>query len=339
MAVADLNADGRPDIVAARLDTGSLFVYLNDGRGGFTTAGSSPVAAGPSPEDVAIADVNGDGHLDVAVTNHETDALTVLLGNGQGQLASTPQSLVRVGSRPHQHGIATGDFNADGRADLAVDSRDDDAVFVIHGDGRGRFADTRARLPVGRAPYWRLRAADVNGDRRADIITTNSEGASVAVLLATADGFTAPRLVPTERSPFAVAIGDVNGDRHPDLAIAHYQVAPGTPDRLTILLGNGTGRFVPAPGSPFPTGRSSTAVAIGDVDGDGVGDVAVANTASNDVSLLFGGTSGLREAAGSPISVGEAPTSVVLADLDADGRAEILTANWGSGDVTVRSSR
>ena len=338
VAVADLNADGRPDIMAARLDTGTLSVYLSDGQGRFRVAPGSPFAAGPAPEDIATADFNRDGRVDVAVTNHETDHLTVLFGDGKGGLAASPESRVRAGSRPHQHGLAAGDFNGDGQADLTIDSRDDDAVFVLHGDGRSGFRGPREQHSVGRAPYWRVRAGDLNGDRRTDIVTTDSEGASVTVLLSNERGFASRRLSIDPR-PFAVAIGDLNGDRHPDLAVVHYQVNAGGSDRVTILLGDGTGAFAPASGSPFPTGRASTDVAIGDINGDGIGDVAVANNGSDDVTVLYGSTSSLRAAEGSPFSAGDAPTSIVVADVNGDRRAEVITGNWGSGDVTVRSNR
>ena len=338
VAVADLDKDGNADVVAARLDTGTLWVYLGDGQGRFRAAAGSPFAAGPSPEDIAIADFNRDGRLDVVVTNHDTNHVTMLLGEGTGRLTVASNSPVRVGSRPHQHGLAVGDFDGDGDADLALDSRDDDAVFVLAGDGRGGLAGAPQRQAVGRAPYWRVRAGDVNGDNRVDIVTTNSEGASITLLLSNPRGFIA-RHIPTDRSPFAAAIGDVNGDRHADIAVAHYRVNPGGRDRVTVLLGDGSGAFTPAAGSPFPTGQSSTAVAIGDANGDEVGDVVVANIASNDVTLIYGSSSGLHEAAGSPLRVGEGPTAVTVADLDGDRDAEIITANWGSGDVTIRSSR
>lgn len=179
-----MNADAKLDILAARLDVGTLSVYLGDGHAGFREARGSPFAVGNQPEDLAVADFNGDGRPDVAVANHETDYVTVLLGDGTGGLALAPESPVHVPSRPHPHGVAHGEFNGDGHPDLAVESRDEDAVLVLYGDGKGAFSRKPERLAVGRSPYWRLRAGDLNADGRHDLVTTNNEGASVSVLLA-----------------------------------------------------------------------------------------------------------------------------------------------------------
>lgn len=338
VVVRDMNADAKLDILAARLDAGTLSVYLGDGHAGFREAKGSPFAVGNQPEDLAVADFNGDGRPDVAVANHETDYLTVLFGDGTGGLALAPQSPVHVPSRPHPHGVAHGEFNGDGHPDLAVESRDEDTVLVLYGDGKGAFSRKPERLAVGRSPYWRLRAGDLNADGRHDLVTTNNEGASVSVLLADrGGGFRPAKHFSTAKGPFAVAIGDVNGDGRTDLAVAH--LSEGGPERdleaVTILLGRGDGAFTPAPDSPFQAGKSSTAVAIGDFDGDGIGDVAVANMGSDDVTVLLGGRSGLWPAKGSPFSVGKGPTSVALGDLNGDGRADIVTGNWGSGDVSL----
>lgn len=337
VAVNDLNKDGKPDILASNIDSGSLSVHLGDGQGGFQEAERSPFPAGNNPEDLAVGDFNGDGRLDVAVANHATDYVTVLLGDGKGGFAAAPGSPVNVPSRPHPHGVTAGDFNGDGRLDLALESRDESVVLVLYGNGEGEFLGGAKRFAVGRWPYWKLRAGDLNHDGRADIVTTNVEGSSVSVLLADGvGGFQAAKNIPTAKAPFAVAIGDVNGDGRADLAVAHRRGGPETDlDGLTILLGDGTGGFSAIPESPLKAGESPTAVAVGDYDGDGFGDLVVANMGSHDVTVFLGGRSGLREAEASPIPVGEGPSAVAIADLNADGKADILTGNWGSGDVSA----
>jgi FG-GAP-like repeat/FG-GAP repeat len=148
-------------------------------------------------------------------------------------------------------------------------------------------------------------------------------------------------LFPANARPFALAIGDLNGDKIPDLAIANYSghLTDPTDDRITVLLGSGDGTLRPAPGSPFKTGSAPTNVAVGDVNGDGIMDVAVGNYGSNNVTLLFGSRSGLIPAPYSPITVGQAPASIAVDDLNGDGKADIVTANSKDNTLSVLLSR
>ena len=330
-AIGDLNRDGRNDIAATAGN--AVFVFLGDGRGGFERSARSPFGAGENPSDLVLADFNRDGHLDAAVANHETDYLSVLIGDGNGALADP--SRVPVPSRTHPHGIAAGDFNADGHPDVAVESWEEDTVLVVHGNGRGTFAVEPVRLAVGLKPYYKLRAGELNADGRDDLVTTNMGGNSVSVVCSGPRGLTQAamtfRIAP---SPFAIAIGDVTGDRIPDLAVAHrWGSLDPKFDGLTVLIGKGTCAFAPSSDSPLKVGASPTAVAIGDVDADGIGDIATANMASNDVTVLLARGSGWRAAPGSPFSVGPGPSAIALGDLNGDRRADIVVST--GSDVTI----
>ena len=331
IAVADVNRDGHADILAARTDSGTVSAYVGDGRGAFSLSGGKAFAAGENPEDIAVGDFNEDGLTDLAIANHETAYATVLIGDGTGGFAPASPARLAVPSRPHPHGVAAGDFDGDRHLDVAIESWQEDTVLIFKGNGKVGFSMQPTRLAVGRTPYWKLRAGDLNGDGRADLVTTNTGGSSVSLSCA-------PEPVATARVPFAVAIGDVNGDRRPDLAVAHRS---GGPDRsldgLTVLLGNGNCAFDAA--SPLQAGLSPTAIAIGDINGDGIGDIAAANMQGDNVTVLLGGRSGLRPAPGSPVTVGNGPSAIAVADLNRDGKADIVTGNWESGDVSVVLSR
>jgi hypothetical protein len=137
--IADLNNDGKSDIVVANEQSNNVTILLGDGRGGFTQAKGSPFPAGHDPNDIAIGDFNRDGKLDLAFANHEEKHLTVLLGNGQGGFTPALNSPFAVEVQPHTHGVATGDLNGDGKLDLVTDSWGNNQVSVLFGDGKGSF--------------------------------------------------------------------------------------------------------------------------------------------------------------------------------------------------------
>src|SRR5204862_441374 len=132
---------------------------------------------------------------------------------------------------------------------------------------------------------------------------------------------------PVGTGPQSVAVGDFNRDGKPDLATANT-----SSNTVTILLGNGTGGFSQAAGSPVAVGAGPQSVAVGDFNRDGKPDLATANAGSNNVTILLGnGAGGFSQAAGSPVAVGNPPFSVAAGDFDHDGKPDLATAN-GDGN-------
>jgi hypothetical protein len=342
--IADFNGDGKLDIVVANEQSDNATVLLGDGKGGFTEAKGSPFTAGQSLNDIAIGDFNGDGKPDLAFANHEQKSLTVLLGDSQGSFRPAPGSPVTVTSNPHTHGVAAGDFNGDGKLDLVTDSWAENKVTVVLGDGHGSFSSPGTQFAVGKMPYQRVRVSDINGDGNADIITTNLEGDNVTILISDGrGGFKQPTgsPFPCGDSPFFVAIGDINKDGKPDLAIVNSpSSAAGRSgkDGLTILLGDGAGGFKMMAGSPFATGKIPNRLAIGDVNGDGVADVVVTNTDSNNVTLFLMSDKG-NVASSSTMAVGKKPKGIAIGDLNGDGKADIVAANNGDNNITILLSK
>jgi hypothetical protein len=340
VAIADFNGDGKLDIVTANEQSGDASVLLGDGKGGFSPAPGSPFPDGHSPNDIAVGDFNRDGWLDLAFANHETQHLTVLLGDGRGGFAPAPHSPFTVAVRPHTHGIATGDFNGDGNLDLVTDSWAEDRLELLFGDGKGSFTTPSTYVAVGKHPYQRVRVADLNGDGKANIVSPNLEGDNVTILLSDGKGgFRQPpgSPFPCGDSPFNVAIGDVNGDGIPDLVIVNSPSS--TTDRsgqdgLTILIGDDRGGFMMMHGSPFVVAKRPNMVAIGDVNGDGVADVVVSNPDSDTITIFMMSRKGSVTARSTLLAPGH-PKGLAIRDLNGDDKAEIVVTNSATNTVTV----
>ena len=171
-ALADLNGDGKPDIVAANFAGNSITVLLANGTGGFTPAAGSPFGVGTDPQSVAIADLNGDGKPDIVTANFGGNNITVLFGNGLGAFTAAPGSPFVVGAAPTS--LAVGDFNGDGKLDIVTANSADNTITVLLGDGLGGFAAAAGSpFAVGTNPVSTA-LGDFNRDGKLDILTANS---------------------------------------------------------------------------------------------------------------------------------------------------------------------
>jgi len=308
-------------------------VLLGNGRGGFTPAPGSPINVGAHL--IAVGDVNNDRNPDLALTHHDSFGVVVLLGTGDGKFAPAGGSpfAAHQGARAHNHGLALGDVNSDGRLDITTSNQDDNSVSVLLGDGRGGFTPAPGSpFAVGRAPYPHA-VGDVNGDGNLDIVTPNVGSNNVTVLLGDGrGGFTPAANSPyvVAARPYYVAVGDVSGDGKPDLITTHDDI-----NLMTTLVGDGRGGFTAAPASPFDLGRRAYKLVAADVNRDGRTDLIIGTEAHDSVTvLLSNGRGDYTPAAGSPYTAGRNPR-VAVGDVNGDGRPDIVTANNGSRDITV----
>lgn len=341
---ADFNNDKFPDLAITSETDSSVTILLGNGKGGFTEAENSPFFAGPIPNDICIKDFNKDGNMDLAFANHEEKYLTVLLGEGEGNFTSAPKSPFRTEGIPHVHGIAAGDFNNDGRLDLVTDSWGNDNLEILFGDGINLFKTSGTFLKVGKRPYQRHRVADLNGDGMDDIVTTNTESNNTTVLLANGKGgFNEAKGSPFAcgDNPFGLAIGDINADGNPDLAIINSpsSMAEGKgKNGLTVLLSDGTGKFTTMKGSPYEAGKIPSRIAIGDINGDGVNDIVTSDNNSNKIYLFLMNRKG-SVSSNKIITVGNHPKGVAIADLNGDRKIDIVVCNQLDNDCTIIISK
>ncbi len=242
----------------------------------------------------------------------------------------SPPTNFPVGTAPSS--VAVGDFNGDGFQDLAVANSGSNDVTVLLGDGLGGFTPAPGSpFAVGTGPVS-VAIGDFNLDGILDLAVANQSTNDVSVFLGDGlGGFTAAPGSPfgVGTGPVSVAIGDFNLDGILDLAVANQ----GTND-VSVFLGDGLGGFTPAPGSPFGVGTGPASVAVGDFNGDGFQDLAVANSGSNTVYILLGNGTG-SFIAGANFPVGTNPRSVAVGDFNGDLIQDLAVANQGSNDVSV----
>ena len=225
--------------------------------------------------------------------------------------------------------MALGDFNGDGKQDIAVAQWAPGMLSVALGDGTGNFGPpTTYNTGSGSAG---VAIGDFNGDGRQDIAVINVGSSNVSIFIGDGTGtFNGPTNYPTDILPYDVAVGDFNGDGKQDLAVA----ASGG-FTVSILLGDGAGHF----SSPtnFNAGVSPQSVVVGDFNNDGKQDVAVINDyypSTDRVSILLGDGAG-NLGAPTAIVVGTNAGSIALADLNGDGNQDLVVANYESNNISI----
>lgn len=324
-AILDQDGDGHRDLILTA--AGGVRILAGDGSGGFDE--QEAVDAGEHPVGLAAGDLDEDGRVDLAVANHETRYVTLLLGGPDG-LSSGKRVRLPVDVSPHLHAVALGDVDEDGHLDLVVDDRDRERLRIYRGAGDGTF-EPAGGVPLGEDPYRGMTLADVDGDGHLDAVTPNRR--SVAVRLGDGSGrFPSggnldSRAVP----PFSTAAGDFDGDGVVDVAAGSGE----GPGALALWLGTGAGTFDPAPGSPYTIATGPTALGAADVDGDGVDDVLATCWDGAELALLLGG----QERRVVRIELEDHPWGVAAGDLNGDGRVDLVATNGGGPRIFLLLAR
>jgi hypothetical protein len=314
IAVGDFNGDGKLDTVTADSDSGTISIQLGEGNGSLAPV-SQQVFVGGVPNAIVAADFNGDGHLDLATANGQIsgqgDTITVLTNNGSASFPS--YATYTVGNDPRA--IVVGDFNGDGKPDLAVANYDDDTVSILLNLGNGEFA-APVNYAVGKGPIS-LAVGDFNGDGRTDIVVADYESPEVDLLLNKGGGaFLNAIPYMLNDNPDSVAVGDFNGDGYPDIATASY-----SGDDVEVLTNSGHGGFGPA--VSYPIGSAAASIVAADFNGDSKTDLAV-TTGSSGVDVLLANSSG-GFAAASSVFTGPA-SELTVGDLNGDSKPDLIVA-------------
>jgi len=333
VAAGDFNGDGKTDLAVTNYTDNTVSILLGNGDGTFQPAVTYPTGANGSLA-IAAGDFNHDGNLDLAVAANgcvtcSSGSIVVLLGNGDG----TFQAPITTISYDSIDTLAVGDFNGDGKLDLAVGAWSNGGqVDIFLGNGDGTFT-AGGVYPTGvensQAPD--IAVGDFNGDGKLDLATANGYSSNnVSILLGNGDGTFQPQVqYPAGLAAWGIIAADLNGDGKLDVAVANSDPSANT---VSVLLGKGDGTL--ASHVDYPTGVGPIRLASGDFNGDGKVDLAVADEYSNTVSILFGNGDGTFQAK-QDFAVGNGPGGIVAKDFSGGGVADIAVTNYGSNSVSI----
>lgn len=350
VGAADINGDGKLDLIVANSNGHSVSVLLNTGVLAsmiITFDTRVPFDTGDSPTSLATGDLNGDGRPDLIVANSVDSSVSVLLNTtepGSPVPSFAPQEAFETGSYPFA--ITAADVNGDGRVDIIVANYMDNTLSVLvnltaPGAVTPRLAAQKV-FSTGENPFS-VTTADVNADGLPDLVTANLYGDSVSVLvnssrLGTMElGFRLQQSFPSGVGSDHVAEADFNDDGLPDLVVANYN------DHTVSVLLNATlpGADLPAfaPRQVLAAGHHPYAVIAADVSLDGSPDIIVANDIESTLSVLVNRTSAGATAVDfaeqERFGTGSFPAAVIAADVNGDGDLDLVSANYGGGTASV----
>jgi len=326
LAVDDLDGDGHSDVVSANNWSDDVSILLNSGDG--TLLPAVEYGIGSSPSSVEIGDLDMDGAPDLVVARR--NAVSILLGNGNG----TFQAAVTIeinGTRS----VALGDLDDDTVPDLAVINYG--SVSLLKGNGDGSFQN------VGDYPIWMspqtVSIGDLNSDAIPDLAVA-SEGDTyystdgyVSVLLGKGSGVFAEAVTYWAGvHPTSVALGDLDEDGNPDLAVSSGAFGWDWYDTVYVLIGHGDGTF--GEGVEWIVGNGPKTVILDDLNGDEDLDLVTANYPSGTVSVLLGDGEGAFNIE-SRLDAGHDARAAGGGDLNRDGNLDLVLANYESDDLSI----
>ena len=279
---------------------------------------------GLNPGNFTIGDFDGDGVGDLISFNRNSNTTSVLLGKPDGTFTTPPKAIASLGGATTAG--AVGDYNKDGKLDLAVGIQSPAGVSILLGNGDGTFQATVNSYSTGGTPASVV-ALDFNADGNLDLAVANNVG--VRLMTGAGNGtFSSGALLTALANTAFVATGDFNQDGRLDLAAANLGAA-----QVSVFLANNSGGFNAAQNINIASGSNNLAVA--DLNLDGKLDLAVACNFANTASILLGNGAGGFAAAINQNNLTAPPSAVAIGDFDGDGIPDLVVADPNGVALTI----
>ena len=283
LVLADVNGDGILDAITANNDglNGTVSVLIGNGDGTFQPAITLP--AGANPVDVAVADMNHDGKMDLVVANAVVNTVSILYEQSFTTTSATFSAPKHFPAGSQINALAVGDLRHDGFPEVVTVGGD---VAVLRNDGAGGLLPVTLNKSGGSTDVYaaignRVILKDINSNGNLDILITDYSNSELTVLLGNRLGYfvRTPFFSPTCSNPDNLAAADLNGDGHMDVVVS----CAGS-STIGVMLGNGRGTFI---SNPYPAELDPRGVAIADFNEDGQPDIAVINGGSDNMNVML----------------------------------------------------
>ncbi len=321
IGTADFNNDGKNDFVSTNVNGNSISYYSGTGNGAFNAAVTYTTGIGPVS--IVPADFNNDGNTDIAFANSGVgvNSVSIMYNNGSG-VFSSPVTFT-VGLDPES--LTAGDFNNDGKADLAVSNYSSNSISILLGNPSTTF-NPAVNYAVGTGPRGII-CSDFNNDSFKDLAVANVGSSNISILYGSTSGtFNSAVNYPANSGIINMADADFNGDGYKDIVTANT-----TQNSISILLGSSSGTFAAAVNY---TTTYPYSIIASDINTDGKMDVTTFNASGNSVTIFPGIGNGTF---GAPLAVvsGSNPQFGATGDFNADGKPDLLVSNYSGNNHSV----
>jgi hypothetical protein len=332
IAIADLNNDTILDIVVANYGTNNVCVFFGDKNGTFVMKGTYTTGTNSKPMSVVIGDFDNNNRFDIVVSNRGTRTVGIFLGYMNGTFANQKTFSTGISSQPYF--VASGDFNSDGRLDIAVADYSSNSVDILLGYANITLSGQTTYSTDSNSQLSSVAVGDINNDKILDIVVTDYGNGNIGVFIGNGDGtFSNQKTYYTGDGyyPYAVALGDFNNDSLLDIVITYITDDGGV---IGTLLTSSNGTFSNLMTTNTLSSYEPVSIAVGDFNNDSRLDIVVVSGTKDgfgcygSIEVLFGNGNGTFSNEMSFLSYDyNCPQFAAVGNFNNDGLLDIVVAN------------